>query len=131
MRWAKPFGFVVVLLVAVLAMAGPKSDLSLYLLLNGKPTKLGVLTSTGASVTNASTAVPFTLTGGSVIKVECDAAANVGLQATCHGTVTNANYCELLEVRPAQRVYVVPDSVTTISAISVSGTANCMVWAMR
>lgn len=115
------------------AVEVPRSDLRLFVLLNGKPTKLGVLTSTGSSVSNVDAGTPFTITAGSVLKVECDAPAYVGMQATCHGTVTNANYCPLVDTRPAREAFIIPEGTAspTMAAISVSGTSNCMVWEMH
>lgn len=75
----------------------PASEFQLFLVLNGSPRKLGVLTSTGTSVTNATTGVPFTVTttdcATRVFLFKCDASnANVGAGSTCDTTITGANH---------------------------------------
>ena len=61
--------------------------------LNGSATKVGVITAAGSNTTNTTTATPFTITPGKAYTTVCDAAVNMGNQATCHATITNANYC--------------------------------------
>lgn len=119
-----------------IANAVPKSQVQLDVLLNGKPGFLGEIVLDGGSNTNATTWQPFTITGGSVIKVECEAAARVGLQAACSSVYqladagADSNFCEAIAIQPAQKLYVVPDGVTTLAAKGTPGT-TCAVWQMQ
>ena len=76
----------------VLGAAGFRapSEFVMFLRLNGSPTKIGVITSAGASTTNASTATPFTIVGGDTIDILCDAAAFCIEGATASNTYTAA-----------------------------------------
>lgn len=85
----------------VAAAARPQGEFPMFLMLNGQPEKLGVLTSTGGSVTNVDSGTPFaisTCTGaGQTFMFQCDTGqANVGAGsaggATCDTTITGANH---------------------------------------
>jgi hypothetical protein len=91
-------------------------------ILNGTPVRQGVLTSTGTSATVA-------VTAGEVVMVECDAAAHVGMGASCSATATNAAYCPKLNAAP-DRTYFYANG-TSLAGISSSGTANCAYFYMR
>lgn len=110
-------------------MARPGNDLSLALLLNGVPSRLGVITTAGASTTNASTVAPFTIPGGSVIEVIADAACVVTIGATASNGYTNAAMGRPMAVGVPQR-FVLRDTDTTI-AIMGAGATNAVVFAMR
>lgn len=126
---------------AVLAFAGaaaarPKTSDQLLLLLNGQPSKLGTLTSTGTGVTNATTATTFTIPAGSVLLFQCDAAVNVMAGSTVADggtvstTITSSSYGYKI-VNAGDPLFMVLDEfTTTVSMISASGTANCSVWRM-
>lgn len=96
---------------------------------------IGVVTSTGASANNSTTAVPFTLPALSIVAIQCDAAACVnagsGSSTAASCSTGNANQGVRLD---ANQLYDVPLSHTgtyaadTIAVISVSGTANCAVY---
>lgn len=120
------------LLLALPASAGrPMSELQLLTMLNGQETLLGVLTSSGSSVTNATTATPFTLAAGSLLKVQCDAAAvHIGPGATASATLTSANYKERLVNAYDERFIILDGSTTSLAMIPASGSANCVVWRM-
>jgi hypothetical protein len=111
--------------------AGPASEFSLMTLLNGEPTLLGVLTSTGTSVTNASTAVPFTVAAGSVLLFKCDAgSANVGGGATCDTTVTGASHKYQL-ANAYDPYFMVLKSTTVCLDAPAATTINCAVFRMQ
>lgn len=92
----------------------------------------GVLTSTGTSVSNSSTAVPFTITNtnGILYLVQCDAASCVipGTTASC--AVGNAAQGLKLAAND-QAYFLLNPGQTSISAISVAGTSNCAVWQVK
>lgn len=110
-------------------MARPGNDLSLALLLNGVPAKLGTITTAGASTTNASTVTPFTITGGSVIEVVADAACVVTIGATASNVYTNAAMGRPLAIGVPQQ-FVLRDTDTTI-AVMGAGATNVAVFVMR
>lgn len=118
------------------AVARPANADQLLLLLNGQPSKIGTLTSTGTGVTNATTATTFTLSAGWVLLFQCDAAAHIMAGSTIADggtvstTLTSASYGYKL-VNAGDTFFMVLDSsTTTVSMISASGTANCAVWRM-
>lgn len=101
---------------------------------------LGTITSTGTSVTNATTATPFYAAGFGVnspttppalrLAVQCDAAAYLKVVSTSSGTVTAANGIKAV----ADQIYdldLVGGPKLWLAAISVSGTANCKVFARK
>jgi hypothetical protein len=134
-RWLLGIG---VGLVAIAAMAAvmPPSEFQLFMLLNGEPTKLGVLTSTGTSVTQATTGVPFTIAStdcaSRVFMFQCDTAqANVGPGATCDTTVTGANHKKQL-ANAWDPFYMVLNTATSICLDApASTTINCAVFCMK
>jgi hypothetical protein len=90
--------------------------------LNGSPTYLGTVTSTGASATNASTATPFTLTRGSLLLLQADATVYVVSGAS----VSSSNG---VKVAADEKFYLLLTSEqTTLAVISASGTANVKVF---
>lgn len=124
----KPLGFL--LLLALLFMGVRQSNpIAIATLINGEPTTVGVLTSAGASVTNASTAVPFVLTGVTlrVITIQCDATTFVGFGAnTCGVTTATSNGCFIIRATDPPKVVILQDSTTSMNA--AGGAAfNCIV----
>lgn len=99
----------------------PVSNEAMIVLLNGTPVRSGTLTSTGTSAS-------VTVTAGQPLLVMCDATTHLGAQATCHATITNANYCP--KMAADERVYIIPKGAT-LSAISASGTSNCSYFTMQ
>ena len=99
-----------------------------------EPLDGGVLTSTGTSVNNTTTAVPFALAKGGAYVVQCDAAACVhaGLGSSTVSSCTMSSTSYGTQIQSGQ-LYDVPlvSSGTlqadTLSMVSVSGTANCRV----
>lgn len=89
---------------------------------------LGTIVSAGTSVTNASTATPFTVKGNA-IAVQCDAASYVLASAGTSATaVTSSNGVKLA----ADALYDIDfaSSLTRfVAIIPVSGSANCKVFA--
>lgn len=114
---------------AVLA-ARPTTDNALMLLLNGVPVRIGVLTSTGTSVNQGTTAVTFTVTSGTVLEVVCDGAAFVSVGATASSDYTNANFGRPMSAG-VSRWFVLRDSDTDLSLDTAGSTVNCNVSVMR
>lgn len=107
------------------------SELTLLLRLNGTPTKLGVLASAaGASISNAATATPFTVTAGTPLLIQCDVTAHITLSGgTASRTITASTYGPKIET--PQLFYAVPSStaISMIPAAVVAG--NCAVWTLN
>lgn len=119
------------LLLSGLAFAGrPPTEFNLFLFLNGEPTRLGVLTSTGTSINNTTTASTFTITAGAVLKVICDAKAFITPGSTASASYTNANLGHPV-LADTPYYLVLGASTTTLASISASGTTNCTVWQMQ
>lgn len=115
---------------AVLA-AGPATEFQLFLLLNGEPSLLGVLTSSGSSVDNTTTAVPFSVTAGQVLLFECDAgSANVGGGSTCDTSTTGANHKRQL-ANAYDGYWMVLRSSTICLDAPAATTINCAVFKMK
>jgi len=110
------------------AQARPTTDPAL-MLLNGVPVKLGTITTAGASTTNATTASAFTVTGGSVLMVTCDAAAVFTVGSSASTTYTNAAFGTVMATG-VPRFFILRDSDTTI-AVAASAAVNCAVHVMR
>lgn len=99
------------------------------------PSAGGVLTSTGTSVNNTTTAVPFTVSKGGLYAIQCDAPACVtagpGSATAASCTLSSASAGVQLA---ALQLYDVPlvtsgsKTADTLAMISVSGTANCRAW---
>lgn len=110
--------------------------LLLSLTANTYESYLGVLISTGSSVTNATTATPFTLSAGQPVAMQCDAAACLKVGLASAGTVTASCSATVGGVAlSASQLYDIPmvggssaNAVDTIAVISSSGTANCRVY---
>jgi hypothetical protein len=116
---------------AELLAVGPPSEFSLMMLLNGEPTKLGVLTSTGTSVNETTTAVPFTVTAGSVLLFKCDAgSANVGGGTTCENLITDANHRYQL-ANAFDPYFLVLKSTHICLDAPAATTINCAVFRMQ
>lgn len=116
--------------LAVLAFVGTAYAYELY---------LGCLTSTGSSVTNFTTAVPFVIPQGAPVALQCDAAACVTVGLSDAGTVTASCSATTGGVAlSAGQLYDVPMvspgaegtaiGVDNIAVISSTGTANCRVY---
>ncbi len=93
----------------------------------------GTITSTGTSVTNASTAVPFVVAGWGVstrLSLQCDATAYVKTVTTSTGTVS-ASTAATMGVRLSTDQYFDIDLTggpRWIAVISSAGTVNCRVF---
>lgn len=102
----------------------------------GESKYLGVLTSTGTSVNNTSTAVPFSIPGGAKLTLYCDTANARVL--TDQSSVATSGASKGAPI-PSQQLF--PTSVgntrstlsgnptALVALISSSGTTNCDVWA--
>lgn len=115
---------------AQLAVGRVADTTTLFLLLNGTPTALGVLTSTGTSVTQATTGVPFTFSGGGCYQVTCDGAAVVTIGATASTDYTSASFGRAMSTGVAS-YWCVRDTDTNISLDTSGATVNCAVARMR
>lgn len=104
---------------------------SLFLRLNGTPVALGVLTSTGTSVDDESTAVPFTFVGGSCYEVTCDGAAVLNIGGTASTDYTSANFGHAMTGAGVPWYVCVRDADTDISLDTTGGTVNCNVRSLR
>lgn len=116
--------------VAQMAAGAVRDMNNMLLLLNGTPVALGVLTSTGTSVTQATTAAPFTFSGGGCYQVTCDGAAVITIGATASTDYTSANFGRALSAGQAS-FWCVRDSDTNISLDTAGTTVNCAVARMR
>lgn len=110
-------------------MPRPSTTSVLELLLNGVPVKLGTITTAGASTTNASTAVPFTVPAGAVVEVVADAACVLTVGAAASTDYTNAAFGRPLAVGVPQRISL-RDTDTTL-AVAAGGAVNVAVFVMR
>lgn len=127
--WALMAGLGVMLL-AIVAFGRPAGEFVLFNLLNGVPVKIGVLTSTGTSVTQATTASTFTVTGGTVIEVVCDGAGFVNVGGTASSDYTSANFGRPMTAG-VSRWFVLRDTDTDLSLDTAGSTVNCNVSVMR
>lgn len=118
------------LVMAAPAQARPASEFQLFTLLNGTPVALGVLTTAGTTISNSTTAVPFTVTGGTVLRVVCDAAAFVRIGTTASSDYTSAVFGEPMPLGVA-KWFVLRDADTSIAVDTTGGAANCNVAVMR
>lgn len=98
--------------------------------LNGEPVKIGVLTSSGTSINNSTTAVPFTLPANCVMKVLCDAESWVTPGATASSSATNAAFGHPCPTRVAYWLNL-RDSTTQVAMVPTSGSSNCAVFCMQ
>ena len=115
-------------LLAASAEARPTIDPAL-LMLNGVPERIGVITTAGASTTNATTASAFTVFGGTVIMVTCDAAAVFTVGSSASTSYTNAAFGTVMAAG-APRYFVLRDSDSTVS-VAAAAAVNCAVHVMR
>ena len=101
------------------AWARPNSTFTLALWPVGEPSTVGVITSAGASTTNASTAVPFVISTANVpqrvITLQADATAFCGFSATCGTTFATANGCFRLSATDPPKVVVLGDATTSMN----------------
>lgn len=91
---------------------------------------LGVLISAGSSVTNATTATPFTVPTGSKISIQCDAIAWVLVGDSVQGATATASATGASVKLAADQLFLTSTSIEQdrIAMISASGTANCRVF---
>ena len=82
---------------------------------------LGTITTTSGTVNNRTTAVPFSIDNGTLLSVECDAPARIGVNVT--GTCTKAT-CPTLAPRP-YRLY--PTSCSYPLSTAYNGYRGCVV----
>jgi hypothetical protein len=102
----------------------------LFVALNGVPERIGVLTSTGTSVNQSTTASPFTITGGTVLEVVCDGAGFLNVGATSSSDYTNANFGRPV-ITGGSRWFVLRDTDTNLSLDTSGATVNCNVSVMH
>lgn len=127
--------YLTALLVAVVLMAPPSfaarplTEATLLIQLNGAPVRLGVITTAGASTTNATTASPFTVVGGSALMVTCDAAAVFTIGSSASTTYTNAAFGTVMATG-VPRYFVLRNTDTAI-AVASAAAVNCAVHVMN
>lgn len=105
------------------------TEAMLLVRLNGVPAKLGVITTAGVSTTNVTTATPFTVANGSVLKVTCDAAAVFTIGSSASTSYTNAAFGAVMAAGVAQ-YFVIRDGDNTV-AVASAVTVNCAVHNMQ
>lgn len=118
-------------LTAGSAWARPSNIYQMYLWTFGEPVAAGVLVSgTGASVTNATTAAPFGVNAAAIplrfATVQCDATAFVGFSATCGITLATSNGCVRLTATDPPRLFILQDLTTAMNAAGPAA-FNCVV----
>lgn len=118
-------------LVSFSAVAAPRpyGELNFFTRLNGVPVRLGVITTAGASTTNASTASPFTVVSGSVLMVTCDATAVFTIGASASTTYTNAAFGTVMAAGIPR--YFVLRTTDTAIAVAAAAAVNCAVHTME
>lgn len=103
---------------------------SLLLRLNGVPRAAGVLTSTGTSVTQATTGAPFTLPTGTCFEISCDGTGVMNFGSAAALAYTSANHGHYMAANtpwyPCSQ-----DTDTSLAFISTTGTVNCNVRTVR
>jgi len=122
----RPLALILALLAGSAQARRPGSDLELFSRLNGVPSRLGVITTTGASTTNATTASAFTITGGSTLIVVCDAAAFVNVGATSSTSYTDTAFGFFVMSAGVPKYIVLRDTDTTL-AVASAASVNCVV----
>lgn len=116
---------------AVQSAAGAVSNMTTLLLqLNGVPRPVGVLTSTGTSVTQATTGASFTLPTGTCFEITCDGTGVANFGAAAALAYTSSNFGHYMATNtpwyPCTR-----DTDTTLAFISTTGSVNCNVRTVR
>jgi hypothetical protein len=110
-------------------MARPLTEAQATILLNGTPVRAGVITTAGASTTNATTASAFAIPAGSVIEVIADAACVVTIGASASTSYTNAAFGRPCAIGVPQR-FILRNSDTTI-AVAAGVAVNVAVFVMN
>lgn len=119
------------LALLLLTAVGRPGELVMFLRLNGVPVRLGVLTSTGTSVNNSTTASTFTVTAGEVYEVVCDGAAVMAVGSTvAAGDYTSASMGVPMTTGTS-RWFILRDTDTALALDTTGGTVNCVVHTMR
>ncbi len=127
-------------LVSAIAQARPTDLYKMWLGIYGEPVAVGVLTSgAGASITNASTAVPFSLPAtttsqSQVLSIQCDAAAFVGFGSTCGTTLVLSGGCFRINANDRPVILFAHEaSVGASAVINAAGPAgfNCVINRLR
>lgn len=98
---------------------------------------LGRLTSTGTSVNNTTTAVPFTFASGIPLAIQCDSGASVRAGVGSSSAVsesagatkgTRVSTDQLFDLGRSGQKAADGTAYDTIAVISISGTVNCDVF---
>ena len=110
---------------------GAVTDMTTLLVrLNGVPRAVGVLTSTGTSVTQATTASTFTLPTGTCFEITCDGTGVMNFGSAAAVALTSANFGHYMAAYtpwyPCSQ-----DTDTSLAFISTTGTVNCNVRKVR
>lgn len=125
-------------LVSTVAQARPADLYKLWIAAYGEPVAVGILTSAGGSnVTNASTAVPFSMPAATLtqaISIQCDAAAFVGFGSTCSTTLASSGGCFRINANDRPVILFASEASTGAGAvINAAGPAgfNCVINRLR
>lgn len=114
-----------------LGAARPGGELSMFLRLNGVPVRMGVLTSTGTSVNNGTTASTFTVTGGLVYEVICDGSAVVAVGSTATAGDYTSSTMGVPMSTGVSRWFILRETDTSLALDTTGGTVNCVVHTMQ
>ena len=103
---------------------------------NAGETLLGTLTSTGADITNSTTAVPFYVPPTAQLTVQCDGSAyfitdDATAVTSARGVKLSADTIFPTSTGSQVRVTISGQSSAVLRVISASGTVNCKVWQRR
>jgi len=99
----------------------------------GAEQAIGVITSAGASTTNASTAAPFSIQGNTKLSIQCDAIAFVKVGDSVQGVTATTSATGSSVKILADQLFLTSTATeqNLIAIISASGTANCRVFTRR
>jgi len=101
----------------------------IIMVLNGSPSFLGTIASAGASTTNASTATPFTITKGSCLLLQGDAAFH--FKAGDSSSVSAATASTVKLTADEKFILVLEADQTHLAIIPSSGSANVKVFQLK
>lgn len=110
--------------------ASPRSELQMMTFLLGSGAKVGTLVTAGTSITNASTATPFTIAAdGALYYADCNAAVHIGEGTAATATITSADYKPYFA---SHTFFYWHATTTTVAFISADGgAASCAVFKMN
>ena len=106
------------------------SQTALHAMLNGQATKLGTLSANASSVNNSTTAVTFSIAGGSVLKVQCDGTAFVNIGAAASATYTSADIGHPMTTGSVYYIVLADSPAVALVSMFSAAAVNCAVFRM-